>query len=434
MKKLLAVLCWSLIWFLVFLRSAQAFAKTQLKASITVAHASIHAGKPIKIHFSLQNKSSQTVCVLKWHTPLEGIYNNIFHTTVNGQEVIYTGIAASRGKPVPTSYVILKPGQEAHADVDLAKSYDFSITASYVIQLHTRIHDATVATASCASAQLVGRDLVSNAVTVQVTGGQSGPIKKVERDQQLRRLPKLGSPQNSSPIFNNCDSSQRQDLALILPTAAVYSSLSCIYLANCGVTDPAGIYSTWFGAQTSRRLAIVQGNFIAINNVIGNKSIEFVCSPPQCEPDLNAFVFPYFPYHIYICPGFWDQPASGPESQPSIIVHEISHFTIVAGTEDFANGKAACIALALENPDDAVMNGDSYELFATSASDCSAVQSHTLKDTVGGNDVKQFLRRLSCNRTTNISRTFHGLLWPPADPDPGNTGKWSPAVHGRGFL
>jgi peptidyl-Lys metalloendopeptidase len=42
----------------------------------------------------------------------------------------------------------------------------------------------------------------------------------------------------------------------------------------------------------------------------------------------------------------------------------MSHFNIVASTDDHAYGQSAASQLATQNPDDAVDNADSHEYFA----------------------------------------------------------------------
>jgi peptidyl-Lys metalloendopeptidase len=42
----------------------------------------------------------------------------------------------------------------------------------------------------------------------------------------------------------------------------------------------------------------------------------------------------------------------------------MSHFDVVAGTDDFAYGQTAAKSLATSNPDDAVRNADNHEYFA----------------------------------------------------------------------
>ena len=46
------------------------------------------------------------------------------------------------------------------------------------------------------------------------------------------------------------------------------------------------------------------------------------------------------------------------------IIHEMTHFTITADTDDAAYGQADCKALAISNPGNAVNNADSHEYAA----------------------------------------------------------------------
>ena len=46
------------------------------------------------------------------------------------------------------------------------------------------------------------------------------------------------------------------------------------------------------------------------------------------------------------------------------IIHELSHFNVIAGTDDFAYGHTAAKQLALSNPAQARLNADSHEYFA----------------------------------------------------------------------
>ena len=46
------------------------------------------------------------------------------------------------------------------------------------------------------------------------------------------------------------------------------------------------------------------------------------------------------------------------------LIHETSHFTVVAGTHDYAYGQSDCYSLANSSPTKAVHNADSHEYFA----------------------------------------------------------------------
>ncbi|WP_308628312.1 M35 family metallo-endopeptidase [Massilia genomosp. 1] len=38
--------------------------------------------------------------------------------------------------------------------------------------------------------------------------------------------------------------------------------------------------------------------------------------------------------HLYVCGAFWRAPVTGTDSQGGTLVHEMSHFTAVAGTRE----------------------------------------------------------------------------------------------------
>jgi peptidyl-Lys metalloendopeptidase len=54
---------------------------------------------------------------------------------------------------------------------------------------------------------------------------------------------------------------------------------------------------------------------------------------------------------------------TGTDSKGGTLVHEMSHFTVVAGTDDWVYGQAAAAALAGSDPDRAIDNADSHEYF-----------------------------------------------------------------------
>ena len=69
-------------------------------------------------------------------------------------------------------------------------------------------------------------------------------------------------------------------------------------------------------------------------------------------------------YKIYLCGAFWSAPMKGTDSKAGTLIHEMSHFTVVAGTQDHVYGQTAAKALALSDPAKAIANADSHEYFA----------------------------------------------------------------------
>jgi hypothetical protein len=59
-----------------------------------------------------------------------------------------------------------------------------------------------------------------------------------------------------------------------------------------------------------------------------------------CDEDYFAYVYPAQPYTIYVCNAFWTAPMTGTDSKGGTLLHEMSHFDIVAGTDDHVYGQS----------------------------------------------------------------------------------------------
>jgi peptidyl-Lys metalloendopeptidase len=94
---------------------------------------------------------------------------------------------------------------------------------------------------------------------------------------------------------------------------------------------------------------------------MSTKAFTFYC---DCTDSSYAFVYANQPYKVHLCGAFWSAPATGTDSKAGTLVHETSHFSVVAGTQDYAYGQTACRSLATSNPTRAVNNADSHEYFA----------------------------------------------------------------------
>ena len=65
-----------------------------------------------------------------------------------------------------------------------------------------------------------------------------------------------------------------------------------------------------------------------------------------------------------MCNAYWNAPLTGTDSKAGTLIHEMSHFTIVADTDDYVYGQTAARNLANTNPTNAVDNADNHEYFA----------------------------------------------------------------------
>jgi peptidyl-Lys metalloendopeptidase len=181
--------------------------------------------------------------------------------------------------------------------------------------------------------------------------------------------------------FRACSSDEIDQLNEDLKEAEMICN-EAILLLSCTPVDnrPTFVrYKTWFGDYSEERYAKVTDNFKKIRDAIANKDIIFFChyradikdinSPTYFDPStcegLAAFVIATQPYKIYLCGGFWGIAINSPgKTRAGVILHEISHFKVVSGTEDIVGDQGPCMKLAVESPSGAISNADSYHLFA----------------------------------------------------------------------
>jgi peptidyl-Lys metalloendopeptidase len=121
------------------------------------------------------------------------------------------------------------------------------------------------------------------------------------------------------------------------------------------------LYTTWFGAYTSSRFATVSSHYDAIVDAFQNAPVTYSC---KCNKPYFAYVYPSQPYRIYVCRVFWQVSDLGRDSRAGTLIHEMSHFYVVASTDDYVYGETGAKELALTSPDEAIFNADNHEYFA----------------------------------------------------------------------
>ncbi|WP_394850737.1 protease [Pendulispora brunnea] len=120
--------------------SATAPASPALECSIRI-EPKIKLGQSAKVHFRLAQRAAQTVYVLNWRTPLEGLRGDDFSVVRDGTEIPYRGPMMKRGNPSAESYLALEASKPLEADVNLALAYDFSKPGHYRITFRGKIWD-----------------------------------------------------------------------------------------------------------------------------------------------------------------------------------------------------------------------------------------------------------------------------------------------------
>lgn len=340
--------------------------QSAISVNLSSDSTNLSSADDVTINVQMTNFSSETVYVLKSFTPLEQASAGVFTVTRNGEPVAYLGPLVKRGTFTSDNFVKFAAGSSMTFKVELSSLYDLSASGVYTVQydvksMHTFRGAPLVATnAANQRPATQSQDLASNTIAVTIRGNSTSRIAAADAS----RIPGLAAPSFAPTVSAvGCSNTRLNQIATALSSAETYASNSLSYL-NAGTRGPR--YTTWFGAYVANRYSTVRSHFANISNAASTQPLVFDCSTCPAGPNANAFayVFANQPYRIYLCNAFWAAPNTGTDSRAGTIVHELSHFTVLAGTSDFAYGQSAARNLATTNPTRAIANADSHEYFS----------------------------------------------------------------------
>jgi peptidyl-Lys metalloendopeptidase len=326
--------------------SINSFAKTfnGLNVSLNFEKSAFGYDESVPVNVSMKNDGKTSVKILRWLTPFDGVKDNLFEVAVDGETVEYIGADYKRPAPTEKDYITLQPGESFDATVDLAGYYDLSKTGFY--QVNYKVE----AVADFRNQPILSAEpeaLKSDAVQAWISGRETKTFDESVADAV-----------SGSTSYTGCTSTRQSSLLTARSNASSYAADSYNYL----LAGTAGArYTTWFGAYTSSRYSTVRSHFSSIKNAMDTASVTFNCT---CTDSAYAYVYPTQPYTIYLCNAFWNAPSTGTDSKAGTLIHEMSHFNVVASTDDWAYGQTAAKNLARSNPKKAVDNADSHEYFA----------------------------------------------------------------------
>jgi peptidyl-Lys metalloendopeptidase len=303
----------------------------------------------VVVTVTIRNTSNTTRYLLKWQTPFAGVQAPLFDVTRDGLPVSYLGIEAKRPPPTPADFIALAPGMARSSRVELSALYRMDITGAYSVRyradrLQVYGRPDAAQPRGAAAAPLVAAVWVDGLVPRGMPESAYGPVP-------------APAPAGSSLAFSHCSNAQQDSIA-----GAVQAGLAMAQDAGAYLQDktPAARYTGWFGPVDAERTATVARHVEAIRDAFATRPLAVDCA---CTRPWYAYVYPNQPYTIHVCKAFWNAPLTGTDSKAGTLVHEMSHFTVVAGTDDWAYGQAAAAALARSDPARAVDNADSHEYF-----------------------------------------------------------------------
>lgn len=310
--------------------------------SIEVVKSSYSSQDKLEISVSYQNVSSESVRFLKLGTALEGIISEDFLSiSLDGRVVPYVGMHIKRLSPTDSDFVTIDPGQEVTGVIDIESSYAINGKGAYQI-------------------------LYKGGVSLPLKNGFSsngGATLTLDENRKIllfRRTP---------IIDTSCSALQTDQINQALAIAEQIGLQASRALNDAPVAQrpSAARYREWFGAFDTSRYESVRLGMARIASALVNQRIGFDCTCDIPGRDrVFAFVRANDPFNMNVCPVFFRVLPSGTDSRSGTIIHEVSHFTIVAASADFdsALDQRGSRALANSSPANAIRNANAFEYFA----------------------------------------------------------------------
>jgi peptidyl-Lys metalloendopeptidase len=286
------------------------------------------------VEVTVTNTSRKTARIPRWQLPSEVAVSNLFQISRNGEQIDYEGAMIKRGVPSAADFAILRAGQTHRIVVNLGSAYDLSSVGDYTVTFAAQLQYASMSGGAMLK-QSNGLPMVAQGAPIRIwmddAAAKSAAIRKKGGGK-----PSTGTTLVNGVSYVGCSSTQISDAGTAVNSARTYSENGKSYL-NGGSTGPR--YTTWFGAYTSSRYATAKQHFVDIDAAIDQSGgqVTINCG---CSQSYYAYVYPTRPYEIFVCRAFWSAPNTGTDSKAGTLIHEMSHFNVVAGTDDWVYGQS----------------------------------------------------------------------------------------------
>ncbi|QRV85906.1 peptidyl-Lys metalloendopeptidase [Ceratobasidium sp. AG-Ba] len=304
-----------------------AAASPALKLTVT-GPSSVTDVENLMVKATLTNTGSETLKLINdprtvlsnWKTNAFAIEGEAGSPKFTGIKVKYSPQLAAK-RTDTAAFTVLAPGQSFELTHELA-----GFSALNVFQYVGADGDLGTISADAQSHTL--------AVSGKLASSKGRPVHR--RGLQRRGI-----------SYNSCSSTRQSQIATAASSSNTISS---------GTTR----WTTWFGTFSSSHFSTIKSHYANIGTDATNTEYDCTCT----ESDTYAYTYPDEPGYIYLCGAFWSAPNTGTDSRAGTIIHEQSHFTNNAGTQDYAYGQSAAKSLAKSNPNEAIENADNHEYFA----------------------------------------------------------------------
>lgn len=154
--------------------------------------------------------------------------------------------------------------------------------------------------------------------------------------------------------------------AVAIATSALDQAINKLGNPDSGVAD---LLQLWFGVASSQVAGRIKNNLVASRVYLNGITFRCTNSTEIKLGDVYAYVAPNQAFRIVLSAWFFGQGDSGFYSRPGIVIHEMTHFYLTAGTGD-AEGPgdwiAICKQLAFYDPNKAQSTAYNHEFFVES--------------------------------------------------------------------
>ena len=359
MKIVSTVSCSAVLAGAIAAVSAQPAAQSNpLRVSMVAAQAS-SGGFLGAVEVTITNTSNHTVRVPKWQLPSDFMEAKLFQVSRNGEPVRYEGPMVKRPLPRAEDFALLRAGETLRTTVDLSGAYDLSKSGEYIVTLSSPLQYA-----SLSNGQMLrhanGLPMTIQSVPLRLWVDGIDQLEAKGGNISVQAKPGTGGTVVNGVSYVGCSTTQISGAGSAVVEARKYSENAKGYLAGSNVGPR---YTTWFGAYTSARWSTASQHFVAIDAAMDQNAgqVKINCG---CNQSYYAYVYPTRPYEIFVCRAFWNAPLTGTDSKAGTLIHEMSHFNAVAGTDDHVYGQSGAKSLATSDPARALDNADNHEYFA----------------------------------------------------------------------
>jgi len=330
------------------------------------------------VKVNLKNLDINPVAFLTRNTPWDSMVPAIAFQVVDvesEEKVSYIGPLLNLADPTMDDVLVLQAGDSMSVDVDIAESFKLLKGRKYHVSLRSKPWTLLSFTGPEIPTDLIDfvRALPSgiSEKAVEITATQDS-VEPWTLESKNANAKSIGTRQGSYQIVGCSVFMESKMETSVNRAVGALDALLEDYIQSIDECSEISDYVEWFGTRSSRRVNIVDESMENALNKFTSGGYIINCGGLRCSSSTFAYVFPTDPdYNIFMCDVGQNAPGNIEyNSQPGTLIHEMLHFVEIGDTDDLAYGATDCRALAIQNPDDAVENSDSYEYFVEFQSSC----------------------------------------------------------------